>query len=183
MSAFVVPGPVVLVGMMATGKSTVGRRLAHRLGRQMFDSDAMIEASTGHTVAELWESGGEAAYRELEAGALRQALDAEPPGVVAAAGGVVLAPANRAALRQASTNGGVVIWLRASPQVLAARVHAGDHRPLLAVDPAGTLQRLDAERGALYAEVADHEIDVDGRPLDDVVGAVLRLVTGSQVVS
>lgn len=183
MSASVVPGPVVLVGMMATGKSTVGRRVAHRLGRQLFDSDAMIEASTGHTVAELWESGGEAAYRDLESEALRCALEAEPPGVIAAAGGVVLAAANRIALRRASAGGGVVIWLRASPQLLAARVHAGDHRPLLALDPAGTLRRLDAERGALYAEVADHEIDVDGRPLDDVVGAVLRLVTGSEVRS
>ncbi|GAC1383092.1 MAG: shikimate kinase [Acidimicrobiales bacterium] len=169
--------------MMATGKSTVGRRLAHRLGRRLFDSDAMIEASTGHTVAELWQSGGEAAYRELEAGALREALDAEPPGVVAAAGGVILAPANRLALRAASAAGGVVVWLRASPQLLAARVHVGDHRPLLADDPAGTLRRLDAERGALYADVADHEIHVDGRALDDVVGAVLRLVTGSQLAS
>ncbi|GAC1316218.1 MAG: shikimate kinase [Acidimicrobiales bacterium] len=183
MSGSVVPGPVVLVGMMATGKSTVGRRLAHRLGRRLFDSDAMIEASSGHTVSELWESGGEAAYRELESGALREALDAEPPGVVAAAGGVILAPPNRIALRETSSAGGVVIWLRASPQLLAARVHAGDHRPLLAVDAAGTLRRLDAERGALYAEVADHEIEVDGRTVDDVVGAVLRLVTGSQVAS
>jgi shikimate kinase len=169
-------GPIVLVGMMATGKTSVARQIAKRLGRRMYDSDAMITARTGRTVAQLFEAGGEPAFRALETDVLDEALDADPPGVVAAAGGVVLSPANRDRLRAVSRSGGVVVWLTADPAVLAARVHPGDHRPLLADDPAGTLARLSAERGPLYAEVADRTVDTGkvpfGRMVDEVLDAV-----------
>lgn len=167
------PGPIVLVGMMATGKSTVGRSIAARLGRPFYDSDAMIEARTGKTVAELWEAGGEPAYRSLESGVLAEALDAQPAGVVAAAGGVVIAPGNRAQLQRVSERRGVVVWLRAEPSLLAARVRPGDHRPLLKGDPIGTLTRLAKGRAHLYAEVADRTIDVDDLTPEGVVNAVL----------
>ena len=169
-------GPIVLVGMMATGKTSVARQIARRLGRRVYDSDAMITARTGRTVAQLFEAGGEPAFRALETEVLDEALDADPPGVVAAAGGVVLSPANRDRLRAVSRSGGVVVWLTADPAVLAARVHPGDHRPLLADDPAGTLARLSAERGPLYAEVADRTVDTGkvsfGRMVDEVLDAV-----------
>lgn len=168
-------GPIVLVGMMATGKSTVGRRVADALGRQLLDSDAMIEARTGRTVAQLWEDGGEPAFRSLETQVLDEALEATPPAVVAAAGGVVLSPANRDRLRRVPEDGGVVVWLRADPAVLAGRVAPGDHRPLLRDDPAGTLARLASEREALYGEVADCTIDVSRATVDDVVAAVLAV--------
>lgn len=169
-------GPIVLVGMMGTGKSTVGALVASRLGRVLYDSDAMIEARQHKTVAELWEEGGERAYRALESQALTEALAAPKPGVVAAAGGVVLAVANRTALQRVSERGGVVVWLRANPAVLAGRVHAGDHRPLLRDDPVGTLRRLATEREALYSEVADRTLDVDELSVDGVVRAVLAEV-------
>ena len=169
-------GPIVLVGMMATGKSTVGRAVSRRLGREFFDSDAMIEARQAKTVAQLWEEGGEAAYRSLESDVLQEALGAEPPGVVAAAGGVVLAPANRVMLQRVSEEGGVVVWLRASPDLLATRVRPNDHRPLLRDDPAGTLRRLATERESLYAEVADRVLDVDHLRVDEVVEAVVAEV-------
>ncbi|HWW46163.1 MAG TPA: shikimate kinase, partial [Acidimicrobiia bacterium] len=166
----------VLVGMMATGKTSVARQIARRLGRRVYDSDAMITARTGQTVAQLFEAGGEPAFRDLETEVLDEAVDADPPGVVAAAGGVVLSPANRDRLRAVSRSGGVVVWLTADPAVLAARVHPGDHRPLLADDPAGTLARLSAERGPLYAEVADRTVDTGkvpfGRMVDEVLDAV-----------
>jgi shikimate kinase len=169
-------GPIVLVGMMATGKTSVARQIARRLGRRVYDSDAMITARTGQTVAQLFEAGGEPAFRDLETEVLDEAVDADPPGVVAAAGGVVLSPANRDRLRAVSRSGGVVVWLTADPAVLAARVHPGDHRPLLADDPAGTLARLSAERGPLYAEVADRTVDTGkvpfGRMVDEVLDAV-----------
>jgi shikimate kinase len=167
-------GPVVLVGMMATGKTTVGRRLADALGRQVWDSDEMIEARTGKTVAQLWESGGEPAYRLLETEALESALSADPPGIIAAAGGVVLSAANRVRLQRVSEDGGVVVWLRADPAVLAARVVPGDHRPLLRDDPLGTLTRLSAQREPLYGEVADRALDVGAGSVDDTVAAVLQ---------
>lgn len=169
-------GPIVLVGMMATGKSTVGRAVARRLGRELFDSDAMIEARQAKTVAQLWEEGGEAAYRTLESDVLREALSAEPPGVVAAAGGVVLATGNRVMLQRVSEGGGIVVWLRASPDLLATRVHPDDHRPLLRDDPEGALRRLATERESLYAEVADRVLDVDHLPVDEVVDAVVAEV-------
>jgi shikimate kinase len=169
-------GPIVLVGMMATGKTSVARQIARRLGRRVYDSDAIITARTGRTVAQLFEAGGEPAFRDLETEVLDEAVDADPPGVVAAAGGVVLSPANRDRLRAVSRSGGVVVWLTADPAVLAARVHPGDHRPLLADDPAGTLARLSAERGPLYAEVADRTVDTGkvpfGRMVDEVLDAV-----------
>ena len=169
-------GPIVLVGMMGTGKSTVGRLVARSLGRAFYDSDAMIEARRHKTVAQLWEEGGEPAYRALETDVLGEALDARPAGVVAAAGGVVLAQVNRAVLRRVSERGGVVVWLRAAPEVLAGRVHPGDHRPLLREDPEGTLRRLAADRAAWYAEVADRVIDVGPMTADAVAQAVLAEV-------
>jgi shikimate kinase len=163
----------VLVGMMATGKTTVSRRLGDALGRRVFDSDAMIEARTGRTVASLWEEGGEPAYRRLETDVLDEALDADPPGVVAAAGGVVLSTANRVRLQRASERGGVVVWLRAEPAVLASRIEPGDHRPLLKDDPLGTLTRLSTEREPLYAEVADRFLDVGVTSVEETVAAIL----------
>jgi shikimate kinase len=168
-----VVGPVVLVGMMATGKTTIGRRLAVALGRRLFDSDEMIQSRTGKTVAELWEEGGEPAFRTLETQVLAEALRSDPPAVVAAAGGVVLAAANRDELQRVSEHGGVVVWLRADPAVLAGRVQPGDHRPLLASHPAATLRRLAAERETLYAEVADRHLDVGKLSVTEAVAAIL----------
>ena len=101
----------MLIGMMGSGKTTVGRSLAAALGRPLVDSDAQVEARTGRTVREIFESDGEAAYRVLEREALVDALGEAEPSVVAAAGGVVLDAGNRAVLQEAGT----VVWLRARP--------------------------------------------------------------------
>jgi shikimate kinase len=163
---------LVLVGMMGSGKTTVGRRVAARLGRRLRDSDAEVEARTGRTVREIFESDGEAAFRAEEARALADALGDPEPAVVAAAGGVVLDPRNRTRLKE----GGTVVWLDARPEALARRVSAGGHRPLLGDDPLAALRRLDAERRPLYAEVADHVVSVEDRRPDDVVADVLAIV-------
>ena len=166
----------MLVGMMGAGKTSVARRLGRRLKRRVYDSDAMIVSRTGRTVAELFEQGGEPAFRALETEVLDEALRAQPPGVVAAAGGVVLSAGNRARLREASAKGGVVVWLRAPAAVLAHRVHPGDHRPLLAGDAAGTLARLASEREDLYAAVADATVESGAVPFDRVVADVLDAI-------
>ena len=165
------PGHVVLVGMMGVGKTTVGRRVAAALDRSFADSDAVIEARAGRTVREIFETDGEAAFRTLEAAGLAVAIGADEPAVIAAAGGVVLDPVNRARLKQAGT----VVWLRAPVDVLVHRVVSGDHRPLLAEDPEGTLRRLEDQRERLYTEVADVVVD-SSQPPDDVVAAVLGVV-------
>lgn len=169
-------GPIVLVGMMGSGKTTVGRMVGAALRRPVFDSDEMIEHRTGHTVAEIWEREGEPTFRRLETDVLDEALRTDPPPVVAAAGGVVLADTNRARLQRVSERGGIVVWLRADPAVLVDRVRAGDHRPLLRDDPAATLARLAAQREPLYAEVADRTLDVDAATVEETVAAVLAEV-------
>lgn len=162
--------PVVLVGMMGAGKTTVGRLLAERLGVAFLDSDAMVEAATGRPVERLWAESGEAELRRQESRALNRALDGSDGGsVIATGGGCVLDESNRRLLRER----GVVVWLRADPATLAARVSGGQGRPLLVGDVAVTLTDLAAERDPLYAEVASMVVDVDSATPSEVVDRVL----------
>jgi shikimate kinase len=168
---------VVLVGMMGAGKTTVGRIVAERLGRPFLDSDELIEARTGRTVKQISDEEGVPAYRLHETQVLLEALAEPVPGVIAAAGGVVLSPTNRDALRAADAT---VVWLKADPLLLVDRVRSSGHRPLLEDDPAGTLQQMFREREHLYREVADVVIDVDDRDVDAVVDAVLGAMGASE---
>ena len=162
---------LVLVGMMGVGKTTVSRIIGERLGRPVIDSDQVIEARTGRTVREIFETDGEPAFRALETEVLLESLAATEPLVIAAAGGVVLSATNRQALRDADAR---VVWLCADPATLVERVRSGGHRPLLDEDPAGTLQRMYRDREPLYREVADAIVLVDNRTVGEVVEAVLR---------
>ena len=169
----VVSRHIVLVGLMGSGKTTVGRALAQRLDRPFVDSDEMVEARTGRTVREIFEHEGEASFRAVEREVLAAALAAPQPAVIAAAGGVVLAGENREALR---LSGAPVVWLRAEPAVLAGRVSPSvttGHRPLLGDDPGGALVQMARDRAPLYGEVATLAIDVDERTPDDIVDAIL----------
>lgn len=154
------PRHLVLIGMMGGGKTTVGVLVADRLGRSFLDLDQVVEDAAGASIPEQFARVGEEGFRRREADALAVSLDGREPIVLATGGGVVLAPSNRAALRAGSQ----VVWLRARPETLAARVGSGAGRPLLTDatdDPVAVLRRLDAERAPLYAEVADLVIDVD----------------------
>jgi len=162
---------LVLVGLMGSGKSTVGALVAVRTGRVFVDVDIAIASETGKTVRELWEEGGEPAYRKLESDAVLQVLAGGIPSVLAAPGGVVLNPIVRAAL-----GGHVVVWLRTRPTTLAGRVHVGDHPPLLGDKPAETLAVMSDERSDLYRQVATATIDTDDCAPDAVADAVVRLL-------
>jgi shikimate kinase len=139
---------VVLVGYRATGKSTVGRLLAGRLGLPFHDADPVLEARHGRPIRTIFAELGEPVFRDWEHQVLAD-LTAGPPCVLATGGGAVLRPENRALLR----GHGFVVWLSAPPDVLAART-------------------------PLYREVADAEVATDGRTVDDVVAAVLDRVQG-----
>ena len=171
-------GHVVLVGMMGAGKTTTGRRVAEVLGRPFADSDSLIEAATGRTVREIFEADGEQAFRRLESEVLARTMSSPAPTVVAAAGGVVLDPANRRLLGRAGT----VVWLRAPVGVLVGRVGRSDHRPAVQADPRGTLQTMEDARTELYREVADVTIDASA-PIEEVVAEIVSVVHGREVVS
>jgi len=147
---------VVLVGLMGAGKSTVGALVAPRIGREFVDVDVVIARETGKTVRELWEEGGEAAYRQLESDAVLRVLRSPTPSVLAAPAGVILDPVVRMALADC-----VVVWLRTDPATLARRVRPGDHRPLLGDTPAETLAAMAEARSDLYQQVATAVIDTD----------------------
>ena len=146
---------VVLLGMMGSGKSSVGAALSRRTGWSFVDNDALVERATGRTARDILAEHGEDEMRAAETAALRTALDLEPPVIVATAAGTVLDPANRDRLR----GGGLVVWLRAPADVLAERATGAAHRPWLEEDPVGWFRRAQAERDGLYAEVADLEVD------------------------
>jgi shikimate kinase len=169
---------VVLVGMMGAGKTTTGERLAAVLDRPFADSDGLIEATTGRTVREIFETDGEPAFRVLESQVLADCLAAPDPTIVAAAGGVVLDPANRALLLERA---GTVVWLRAPVGVLVGRVGRGDHRPAVRDDPVGTLQTMEDARTDLYRGVADVTID-SSLPVERVVDEIVAVVREREMV-
>jgi shikimate kinase len=181
------PGHVVLVGLMGSGKSTVGRRLARSLGRCFVDADEAVEATEGRTIADIFATDGEAAFRQAEHLVLEALLDRPDPTVIAAGGGVVVSEPNRALLRDPAVT---VVWLDASPAFLASRAQAKPHRPLLAgADPRATFARLHEERAPLYAEVADLVVDVEPfhrseeRPKRALAERVADLVTGRELAA
>jgi shikimate kinase len=161
---------IVLVGMMGSGKSSVGRALAARTGWPFHDNDALLEGATGRTAREL-AATGEATLREAESAALRVALEVQEPAIVAVAAGAVLDPADRTLLATAAD----VVWLRARPETLQGRLALAEdeHRPWLDSDPAGWLRQTDALRAPLFASVADLVLDVDGASPDEIAGRIL----------
>jgi shikimate kinase len=148
---------VVLVGMMGSGKSTVGAILAERLGWPFHDNDTMLRQLFDATPRELLEAGGEAAMHSAEVTALSAALAMVPPAVVAAAGGTILDPEARSEIATA----GLAVWLRIAPETVEERSASGDHRPWPDADRVGWIARAMGERHGLYEEVADLILDAD----------------------
>ena len=167
-----IPGPirhVVLMGLMGSGKTTIGARLAERLGWPMDDSDAAITARTGRTVRALREDLGVQAMHDLEAAHLLTALAEPGPSVVTAAASTIDVPECRAALVRP---GVMAVWLRGSPSVLAGRFASDDHRPSFGSEPATFLAEQAALRDPLFATVQRLTVDVDSDGPDDVAAMV-----------
>jgi shikimate kinase len=163
---------LVLIGLMGSGKSTVGEACAARLGRPFVDTDELVLATTGRSIGEIFARGGEPEFRQLEATAVADVCASPEPLVISCGGGAVLDADNRKTLRGA----GVVVWLRGTPATLAARVDAdATDRPLLNSDQSESeLERLAELRAPLYQSTAHAVVDTDDRSVEDVVGAVLE---------
>jgi shikimate kinase len=152
-----------LIGYRGSGKTTVAAALAERLGWPWVDADAELERRAGQTIKQIFEEQGELAFRDLEVAVVAD-LAARDRQIVALGGGAVLRDANR----QALAGRGRIVWLKASPEVLWARMMA-DHttaarRPNLTREGGlAEIRTLLAERTPIYASCADLEIDADER--------------------
>ena len=147
---------MVLIGMMGAGKSSIGRRLAVRLGLPFVDADAEIEKAAGMTIDEIFTAHGEPYFRAGETRVIARLLEGGPQ-VLATGGGAYMNPETRAAIRAK----GIAVWLRATLDVLSRRIKRRGDRPLLKnSDPLETLKRLIDERYPVYAEA---EVTVESR--------------------
>lgn len=160
--------PILLVGMMGAGKTTVGKRLATRLGLDFVDSDNEIEAAAGMPIADIFASRGEDEFRAGEARVIARLLR-EHSGVIATGGGAFINPETRAAIKQAA----ISVWLKADLDLLFARVSKRPTRPLLQTDnPRQTLSKLIDQRYPIYAE-ADITLFSKDVPHEAVVSALI----------
>lgn len=150
--------PVVLVGLMGSGKSTVGRRLAAMLGRSFVDADDAIEDAAQRSIAEIFEEFGEPYFRDGERRVIARLME-ENSGVIATGGGAFIDPETRALILER----GIAVWIDCDVATLVERTSRRNNRPLLKTgDPHAILTRLLAERGPLYAQAQVRVKSEDG---------------------
>lgn len=163
---------IVLVGLMGSGKTAIGRRLAQKLGLEFVDSDAEIECAAGLTIPEIFERYGEPYFRDGERRVMTRLL-AGGPRVIATGGGAFMNEETRAKVREF----GISIWLKADLDILWRRVRKRNHRPLLQNgDPEAMLKKLMDERDPIYAQADMAVISREG-PHDSVVEDILASLT------
>lgn len=156
---------IVLVGMMGSGKSSVGRRLGARLGLPFVDADAEIEMAAGMTIPEIFAQRGESEFRDGERRVISRILTTRSPLVLATGGGAFMNSETREKIARL----GISVWLKAEPEVLMRRVRKRANRPLLqTADPDATMRRMLAEREPIYA-LADLTLISRDAPHDVVV--------------
>jgi shikimate kinase len=161
--------PIVLVGLMGVGKSTVGRRLASRMGLPFVDADSEIEAAASMTIAEIFDSFGEPYFRDGERRVIARLIDGSPK-VIATGGGAFINDETRALILETA----LAIWLDAAPEILVERVQRRDTRPLLRNrDPGEVLTELAKARNPIYA-LAPIRIPSHHSPHEVTVKAILE---------
>lgn len=162
--------PVVLIGMMGTGKSQLGRVLAKTLNVPFSDTDTAFETAAGCPITDYFAKYGEADFRQGELRVLDRLLDGTPQ-IISAGGGIVLLPETRAILKSRS----IPVWLTASVETLVERTAGNNRRPLLATgDPTATLTALLEIRRPLYEEVAAFSVSTDKAVGDEALKNVLK---------
>jgi shikimate kinase len=168
---------VALVGMMGAGKSSVGKRLAARVGAPFRDADAEIEMAAGCNIVDIFERFGEAEFRDGERRVILRLL-AGPPHVLATGGGALMDPVTRVRI----ATDAISVWLRAPIELLLARLSRRDARPLLKQgDPRETLTRLLAEREPIYA-LSDIVVDAESGPHGNAVERIIAALEAKQLL-
>jgi shikimate kinase len=169
------PRSIVLVGMMGVGKSSIGRRLAARLGVPFVDADSEIETAAGMSIPDIFARHGEAYFRNGEARVIARLLESGPQ-VLASGGGAVMNADTRATIKAK----GVSIWLKAEFDVLMRRIaKRKNERPMLQTDdPSETLRQLLITREPFYA-LADLTVQSREAPHETIVAEIMRALTGS----
>lgn len=163
--------PIALVGMMGSGKTTLGRKLAKKLGRRFIDSDHEIEARLGVTIAEVFERSGEAWFREYECRVIGELVE-RPDLVLATGGGAVTYAPTRAALQEHATT----VWLKISGEALWERLRGDTKRPLLQTpDPRARLLDLLEARAPFYAEAA-LTLDIEGHSVGSALKELVEML-------
>jgi shikimate kinase len=161
---------IVLIGMMGAGKSSVGRSLQRRSGLARLDTDEMLAAEFGISIAQIFEKHGEEKFRDAESEVLRR-LAPDRPAIIVTGGGIVLRHQNVDLLKGVGT----VVWLAADEATLFERAARRDHRPLLQHEnPRAIFSKLFRERGPLYAAAADIRIDTSQLTHDEVAETILN---------
>jgi shikimate kinase len=161
---------IVLIGMMGAGKSSVGRSLQRQSGLARLDTDEMLAAEFGMSIAQIFEKHGQEKFRDAETEVLRK-LAPDRPAIIVTGGGIVLRTANVDLLKGVGT----IVWLAADEAILFERAARRDHRPLLQKEnPRAIFSKLFKERESLYAEAADIRIDTSRMTHDEVAETILN---------
>jgi shikimate kinase len=165
--------PIVLVGLMGAGKSTIGKRLARRLGLEFVDSDEEIERAADHSISEIFDRFGEPSFRDGERRVIARLIEG-PPKVIATGGGAFVNEDTRKLILERC----IAIWLDADLETLAERVSRRDTRPLLKDrEPLPILKELSAKRNAIYAQAHLHvrsEPAPHERAVDEILECLAR---------
>ncbi len=163
---------VVLIGLMGSGKSTIGRLVAQSLGFEFVDTDHLVAETAHRTIPGIFAAEGESGFRTRETAALRSLLGRQA-SVIATGGGIVTVPENLPLLRQL----GFVVWLNADPATLYQRTSHSHDRPLLRnADPEATLRDLLTQRAPLYEQVCDMKITTDDFSTEEIAYGLAETV-------
>lgn len=170
---------IVLVGLMGSGKSSIGRTIAKRLGRRFIDTDRYIERKAGKTIAEIFNLDGEVKFRAFEREVIKK-ISQYVGIVIATGGGAIKDPENFKCLKES----GWIIALYASPATLYKRISGKRIRPLLLEeeDPVKKLEEIFNERKSMYAQ-ADFQVDTENKEIDQIADEVISLLNVSSKIS
>ena len=163
---------IVLIGLMGSGKTTVGRALADRLNLIFRDSDEAVEKTAKTSVREIFEIQGEDIFRKLESQALVDLCAENSTIVLAVAGGAIISQSNRDLLQK---NARCIVWLDAPTPILISRTVRVNHRPLLDGDSVGSLNKMRLDREPLYQQVATHHLVTKSLSIVEVVDEIISL--------